>query len=1408
MFDKLSNWGFSSTRTDFVLEGIMTSCIILDMYVIKALILSRIGNDFLMFNRHKYYLKMLLKYVLAEMKMLHAPKSMYQSVLKYFKDSWTHFRGYNLTSSNINFIQQGLRTEILLDIYCMAFKHSKVFRGADVRHVRFLSKLCTRKIYQQDEYIFEKGEMKSKMIYVVSGIVQILSEEDDETAIISLSSGTCLGESTLFLPYVSGSAVRCKGYTEVQELDITNFSKLAVIFPETHRKMHKEIMERYKESKELRKMSNYFRNEASKDDCTISWIKYMLRQLMNMNNEEFVNLYLTAEVEQTKAIKKMFSTKYLDLLVLSTGVELDETSEFFTTTFPLIVNPNGVLIKLWNVWICILSIFILIILPKYVFYTEFEIPTYITKTFKVINYCFLLDLIIWICTAVKTSETILLNVKSIALYRITTYTFLIDVLAALPLQMFSCISIKKGVGFSSMLLDINKIFKAWRLWTMVKYIQENYNINLKIGFSVTCTTVILYLIYCWSYIFYYANCNFKFHNCNYDEHYSTVFSATQLVTGVGLRSSIDSAYHNGFVALVCYFSSCILIIILLVSMTSSYILHNTSYLLLETLKIELMNVIKLYQINKNLIRRLMHYIDGQLSFDDGTNLIQHNIKTQGLFTEEFKLIMENEFSYEVRQLKFFRDFPDVVISKICSLVQYTLLPPNEVVCYAGDMVMDVMYILTKGKCQFISKYNQRESKGCEIINPMVCTCNTPIIHTCITKTYCLILSINYIKMLDIIEKHYMYMLNFQNLAIDTLEPLKLLIDEDASPFIYEQSRTVRKIISFVTFGKSSQSTYNKYEFHRIFRNLSACKLLRYVLMRRTVHPNGKFIYYWEMSRCFFAFTSNIANGLVLVIISENVFVKIFLYFLDITAYIDFYVRLHYCYYNNSGLLISHPYLTAKQYLSHNFIVDLIGVFPWRVLIPNIKPWQILIANSIRLVQMYRYTGFIAYKEMNVSTTKDQYYLFILLPTLILFSIYFGSFAVTISCMFGDNININPRYFEEGVYCEIDSWITDSSFYKPLSPLRVQLYGIYMAASLLSNTGAQGFSLERFKDGILCSILSLLGALYITMVFARVTLHHTRGSYDLSLYQATLSNLKSYMIMKKVDKFIQKFAIKYYNFRWKREKGRNLCDLLNVIHYTLKEDILFNIYGESMLNYSIFSYGSNQFIKKVLSKAVHECLLINVNVLCVNDICSKIYIIYKGFVSIYLPEGTKLDVIGPGGIFGNLDNKRYNRIKVKVVTKTHLEVLHMDALQFYKIIKLWPRILKEFNQMKAAYMYYLPTKNIDTRAMEISLEYGKDEFKQKKSNKWYVNLWFKFAYRVFDPNSTHITAWSFLNVFTCYLTLYMYALQVAFSFYLVGITLIQYLFDLIYIIYNFYIVHHLSYEDEKGIIVSNIYFQIE
>lgn len=141
-------------------------------------------------------------------------------------------------------LPENLLAEINLDLSWMALKHSRLFRDEELHFLHHLSSYVKHTFMIPGELIYKRNEFKTKMIYVVSGIIQIYSEEDGETPILSLSGGTCLGESCLVISYPSVCTVVCKNYCEIDVLERADFVKIMDKYPDRFIKMKEKVYRR------------------------------------------------------------------------------------------------------------------------------------------------------------------------------------------------------------------------------------------------------------------------------------------------------------------------------------------------------------------------------------------------------------------------------------------------------------------------------------------------------------------------------------------------------------------------------------------------------------------------------------------------------------------------------------------------------------------------------------------------------------------------------------------------------------------------------------------------------------------------------------------------------------------------------------------------------------------------------------------------------------------------------------------------------------------------------------------------------------------------------------------------------------------------------------------------------------
>ena len=164
------------------------------------------------------------------------------------------------------------------------FKHSVLFRNQPVNFLRRLSLFTKYEVLYQDSLIYEKGVAKGKLIYIISGIVDVLSEIDLVTPIISFSGGTCLGESSLFLSDPSITTVVCRTYCEVITLERNNFIKIKNSFPKIYAKLEKEMQERIENARLYNKIAELYlklgKTSMKKSHISLRYAQLLLRELV------------------------------------------------------------------------------------------------------------------------------------------------------------------------------------------------------------------------------------------------------------------------------------------------------------------------------------------------------------------------------------------------------------------------------------------------------------------------------------------------------------------------------------------------------------------------------------------------------------------------------------------------------------------------------------------------------------------------------------------------------------------------------------------------------------------------------------------------------------------------------------------------------------------------------------------------------------------------------------------------------------------------------------------------------------------------------------------------------------------------------------------------------------------------
>lgn len=316
-------------------------------------------------------------------------------------------------------------------------------------------------------------------LFFNTGVVEILSEDDNETPIISFSDGTCLGETSLFIDYPCTSSVVCKVFCEASILERKNYIKTSKLYPNESRANLQAVMTRYKFARKYKTLAALQKREIHEesDELNMQWLKYILRKMLGIRSQKNDKLFLN-KIEQM-----LCCYDYLDMLVIAKELELVTDVIFLKTTFPFIFQPHSIVLTAWKRFIFATFIYFSLFYA-YNLAAVHTISNNYLVSHIVISILWYMDLYIEVSTAAKTRHFFYTTIHDIVMYKFTTLTFALNFISAL------------NPGLLLYLMDPNITLRQFLLFEMNKMLKM-YIIEIFFdSITFTSTSKLLHLNYC------------------------------------------------------------------------------------------------------------------------------------------------------------------------------------------------------------------------------------------------------------------------------------------------------------------------------------------------------------------------------------------------------------------------------------------------------------------------------------------------------------------------------------------------------------------------------------------------------------------------------------------------------------------------------------------------------------------------------------------------------------------------------------------------------------------------------------------------------------------------------------------------------------------------------------------------
>ncbi|GJQ85455.1 hypothetical protein Trydic_g23878 [Trypoxylus dichotomus] len=1336
----------------------------------------------------KYRFDVLFKTEIVRLRNYNLPQHIMLTLQRSFALTWEKCGGFNEDKNFFRYLPQVMGNEVLLGVSWSAFSHSNLFRDASLTHLRHLSGMVKQCYYMPGEFVFRKNEIKDKMVYVMSGTIHLLSADDSESHILSLCGGTSIGESSLLISYMSKVHVYCDKFCELYIVERKDFIKLSSSYPELYNHYKETIWKRYANARRLKMLKDHARSLMEKtkkvrDPYTMEWIKNTLHRLMSTDEEstarhELQNIYLEHDMDTSIFQKMAFCANYLDQLTIKERLETVDDTVFVKTTFPWILQPNSIVIRINECFLTIATVAVSCLLPYMCFVAE-NVPQRFFNIVNAVTFYNWLDLYIQISTGIYTRNETVSKILSIIAAKLGRFGFWCDMISCIPLEIFSSVILEVVNDRNLAALLSNRLLKLYRVFQLFQTWERGLRLNI---------VVIRYMkFFCmYTYIIYFLSCVLiRFYPKM--EIVDVVFCAVQLVTGVGLmgRTFFDRAILFFTLDLLFF----LIRLVMYCQIISAYVIAKVHDIFMKEMCRDVLDKLKKYKIGEKYGQRTVRFLSTQ-------NLHKIIIERYNDFFYVAKVrksidrdIKEFVLTDVVASHVFFQSFSGECLRDICAILQPVTLPKNEVIIYAGD-ISDVVYIVRVGAFTTYDADGEHVplARGDRVINLLPAIFGTSAALSYVTVTDCRIVYFDIGKFRHVLTKHPKYLTMFEALVADCDDisrRLKRYAEIEAATDITSALNVREK--SYYFFGFDHQiDSFEESDYMLPFDHLGLLSFVHLCLMRFTFLPNGRFIHVWEIFRCVFAISNALLVFTPPAYMASGAYIILAL---DVTAIIDIYIRMHVCYYNEIGVLVKHPLQTTAHYLSHGFLIDLIAAFPFKylALTDYTQAVAFFLSRGNCLLQLHRYIQYLSALRTNSVSLPNIVYCAAYLPILLVAANVFGCVLTKLECNFESNLV--SADFIGGLYCANDSVFANSPFLKPISPWRAHIYSTYIFVSVLTTCGWQGYTLASDTSRIIVLVLSFVGLYCTVHLFAYMVSFYANHYRPMLQYQELMRHLKRFMQRVGVAKKLREYVIESCEKYWAHCQGQPISEAIQFLYPTLQLDILYDCYGEKAFLYSIFENRNKNFYRNMLRYGWTDVVMKNEYVMTVNQLTKTLKIVLDGIVDVIGPDGVQITTLYPGSIFGNLENRTRIRAKNTLIAATHTEIFLIPAKKFYQLVASYPKMEEDFFMLKSMNVSYI-SNQIRYLYVEKSAAYKK-------------NVSTSLFNHIFNPNSRGMHVWNIIIlVVPCFLGIMVDFYQLGagdFSYY---VLIMQYISDVLYGI-DYLLLNRVAYEDHKGTMVMDM-----
>ncbi|CAH2980383.1 unnamed protein product [Chilo suppressalis] len=1216
-----------------------------------------------------------------------APAWLIEQAAKYKLQLWEMKDGV-LTSNELKKLPLPLQMELIFDINVGDFHNTLLFKNADESFLRQISLLMRHEIFLAGQHVWSQGVVKNGMICVKRGVIEMLSDEDDESPMIAFKTGTVLGELALFYSIPAKVTVKAATYIELQVLRRTDFMRVIAEHPVMLQHIREKIYNRLHSTRKRQEaITQYDKGDSRLIRTRYRPMKVLKDNLAEVEEEDptFVDDSHMYYKDENNVRQPKFTSEYLELYQLSNNVTTIEAPRIcLRASFPWILEPNTTFTHMFEIGHFATVIYLCIMSPHYAIQNEQSEIEIIFTT--VVTAGMLLNIYIQLTTAIVDKNVKKVTVKEIAEVKMATLGFYLDILSLFPAHIFTDTLDPNGESMSAQIVKLFPILQVWHIWDYFNKWMKNFDCNIKLLTLIKyCILLIIFCYWsgCFLYLFacprklcfenswmarliYWETKMFMTTDAKHDKPLASSFTfGTSTFTGSG-TSDIAPGSDDLLIVLLIFILGSYLSYIYTAQICSLYLQEMQRKLKFKESMRELFYFLTVNHVSEKIKARVKKFFCVQWYYNK-------DVSTREIFEDMSSNIQQEVLSIEMVETLLFcpifqdcsRDFLQTVAANSRTIV----LPDNEIVQHGGDIGRD-MYIVQKGHCNLLD----HQGKVIHTIRPgnnfgvMEMLFGLPKVYTVLTTTNCILLHVEYSTLVQCWGTFPDISHPIMTVLEDTELRRQLKQYEEAKPLTGRMDTKINRIAQEIKESFVVLSGWNRVQYVNTFDRLGVMKYLRYVFLPGSITPHGMFLKFW----CALRFV--LAVYYILTIpynFATRQYKYSFMYtWPDILLYIDVVVMAYVAYYNEKSLLVTHPLLTTSRYLKSTFILDIISIFPLEQVLRIVNEnTNMDLYRMNRMLLVTRIMGAFNYWESDILNVNPIVVLIKFLPIAVTVVNFATAIIFTQSC----TPFLERRNNTVMARCMRVLVISASKFDDKYAAAEYT-NTFFWVFEIFIGCGCTPAALSN--NVMLRTCLTVTGYLYFAFVFG---------------YVASSRSTQAHALL----------------------EHSKICRGLNT---ALMEDTLVFMYEKALREVPIFGRVERSFIR-VFTQHVREMYFLKGDIVIqCHDVQPYIYIIYRGKVDVLSSYNEMITCMGPGGMFGNFSGQPIACSSVAIYSSRSLDLLVISSQTFFNLIKYYPKIQEPLNKaLQISKDYIMPiTMNVtnDSSSEEsevdaVSLESGLD-----------------------------------------------------------------------------------------------------